>query len=531
MRQSWNGLAALTFLIVLGSLSWGQFAGGLRASPPADSSTNRGAPGVYATFTKAYSLVEKNFATPLNADEAIYDGALPGVTRSLDPHSTFLDPKEYSLWKEDQNGHYSGVGMLVETKNDETVVHAPFLGSPAYRAGIRPGDAIISVDGKSTERLPTNEVIDLLKGDRGSSVTIAVRREGVAQPISFKVVREDIIRPSVQPAFWLKPGIAYLKILSFGDSTVREMNESLKHLGEDRITGLVLDLRDNPGGLLNQAVDVSDHFLRKGQVVVSQRGRSSPEKVYTADHGNRGRDYPIVVLVNRGSASAAEIVSGALQDHDRAWVVGETTFGKGLVQTVFPLSDHTALALTTAHFYTPSGRLIQRDYSRLSFYDYYTHKDGITRNVDDVKMTDSGRTVYGGGGITPDEKYEAPPMDTLEADLHRVGIFAFTRSYFTQHSARLPEGWMPDNAFMEQLHDYLLQHGYHFTDAEFAQDYDWIRRHLAQDAYIWAFNVDASDQVFEQTDPEVAEAVRSLPQATALLQNARRVVVERMNRK
>jgi carboxyl-terminal processing protease len=531
MRLRWNRLAALILFILLGSLLAGRFAGNLKASPPPDSSANRGGQGVISTFTKAYALVEKNFATPVSADQAIYDGALPGVTRSLDPHSNFFDPKEYALWKEDQNGHYSGVGMEVAPRDNQTVVHAPFPGSPAYRAGIRPGDVIVSVDGKSTDRLSTNEVVDLLKGDRGSAVEIAVRREDVPQPIFFKVIREDILRPSVEPSFWLKPGIAYLKILGFGDYTVREMNDTLKRLGEDRIQGLVLDLRGNPGGLLTQAVDVADHFLRKGQVVVSQHGRSSPEKIYIAEHGNHSRDYPIVVLVDRGSASAAEIVSGALQDHDRAWVLGETTFGKGLVQTVFPLPDRTAIALTTAHFYTPSGRLIQRDYSRLSFYDYYTHKDGLTRNVDDVKMTDSGRTVYGGGGITPDEKYKAPPLDSLEADLYRDGIFAFTRSYFAQQSAHLPDGWMPDNAFLEQLHDYLLRHGYHFSEAEFTGDHDWIRRYLAREVYIWAFNVDASSRVFNETDPEVAEAVRSLPQATTLLQNARRVVVERMKQR
>src|SRR5581483_3477081 len=164
------------------------------------------------------------------------------------------------------------------------------------------------------------------------------------------------------------------------------------------IKGLVLDLRGNPGGLLNAGVSVADHFLQRGQLIVSHHGRSSPERTYVARNGNHGHDYPIVVLVDRYSASAAEIVSGALQDHDRAWILGEKTFGKGLVQTVFPLSDNTGLALTTAHFYTPSGRLIQRDYSNKSFYDYYFHKDDNARNPLDVKMTDSGRTVYGGGG-------------------------------------------------------------------------------------------------------------------------------------
>jgi len=290
----------------------------------------------------------------------------------------------------------------------------------------------------------------------------------------------------------------------------------------------VLDLRDNPGGLLNQAVDIADHFLSKGQTVVSQRGRSSAERVYRAQHGNQGRDYPIVVLVNAYSASASEIVSGALQDHDRAWVLGENTFGKGLVQTRFPLADHTGLALTTAHFYTPSGRLIQRDYSKTSFYDYYFHKDGAARNPNDAKMTDTGRTVYGGGGITPDQEYQMPRMDALESGLYRNGLFTFTRTYFASHPAALPRGWMPDNGLLEQLHDYLLDHGYHFTEAAFTLDHDWIKRYLAKEMYVWAFNVDESDRVFAATDPEVERAEDAMPQATALVQNAKRILAQRM---
>ncbi len=218
----------------------------------------------------------------------------------------------------------------------------------------------------------------------------------------------------------------------------------------------VLDLRDNPGGLLNAGVGVADHFLSKGQVVVSAHGRNSPQKVFTARSGNHGHDYPIVVLVDRMSASAAEIVSGALQDHDRALILGEKTFGKGLVQTVFPLSDSTALALTTAHFYTPSGRLIQRDYSNESFYDYYFRRDENVANPNDVKMTDSGRTVYGGGGITPDEKFAAAKLDGLEISLNRDGLFNFTRAYFGKHPSALPKGWMPNDQVISELHDYLM---------------------------------------------------------------------------
>src|SRR6516225_2811435 len=375
------------------------------------------------SFTKAFALVEQNFAEPVNADKAIYNGAIPQMLRTLDPHSNFFDPKEYQALRDDQRGHYYGVGMLVGTRSGKTVVMAPFPGSPAYKAGLRPGDIIAFVNDKPTDNLNSTEIADLLKGPRGTQVKIGVVREGTAEPVSFTVIRDEVKRPSVPEAFWLKPGIAYIKIASFGETTSRELEENFERLGENNIKGLVLDLRENPGGLLNEGVAVADHFLPKNALIVSHRGRSAPEKAYVAQHGNRGRDYPMVVLVNRYSASAAEIVSGALQDHDRALILGETTFGKGLVQTVYPLSAGTGLALTWAHFYTPSGRLIQRDYSHQSFYDYYVHRDENARNPVDVKMTDGGRTVYGGGGITPDEKYEVPKLDKLEIGLFRNGLF------------------------------------------------------------------------------------------------------------
>jgi carboxyl-terminal processing protease len=316
-------------------------------------------------FTKVYDVVEENFADKVSADKAIYKGAIPGMARTLDPHTSFFDPKDFQLLREDQKGHYYGVGMTVAPRNGKTIVIAPFPGSPAYKAGIRPGDAILEVNDKRTDNLSTTEVADLLKGPRGTPVQILIAREGAEKPVVYNLVRDEIPRKSVEDAFWLKPGIMYLDIQSFNENTSKEVEENFRRLGEQNVKGLILDLRENPGGLLNEGVAVSDRFLQKGQTIVSHRGRSSPEKPYTARHGNGGYDYPIVVLVNRYSASAAEIVAGALQDHDRGWVLGDTTFGKGLVQTVYPLTENTGLALTTAHFYTPSGRLIQRDYSNM----------------------------------------------------------------------------------------------------------------------------------------------------------------------
>ena len=531
MAHKKRSMLVLPLIVFFCSLLGGTYGSRVEAAvsapdntPVAEISLERDVDG----FAKVYALVGENFANRVDPNKAIYKGAIPGMLRTLDPHSNFFDPKDYQVLKEDQNGHYSGVGMQVGSRGSKTVILAPFPGSPAYKAGLRPGDSIAAVNDKSTDGLTTTEVADMLKGPRNTAVKITVRREGASDFLTFNVTREDISRKTVQDAFWVKPGIAYIHILSFGDYTYRELDQNLRRLGEGNIQGLVLDLRDNPGGLLDQAVDVGDHFLQKGQTIVSQRGRASAEKVYRATRGNQGRDYPIVVLVNRYSASAAEIVSGALQDHDRGWILGETTFGKGLVQTLYPLPDRSGLALTTAHFYTPSGRLIQRDYSHLSFFDYYFDKDRNARNPNDVKMTDGGRTVYGGGGITPDEKFATPKLDNLEAELYRNGIFSFTRDYFAQHQAALPKGWLPGNDVLQQLHDYEQQRGVKFTDAEFNADRDWIRRHLAKEMYIWAFNVDESDRVYAMTDPEVERAVQDMPEAGALVQHAKKAVAQRM---
>lgn len=487
-------------------------------------------------FTKVYGVVEDNFADPVSPDRGIYKGAIPGMLRTLDPHSNFFDAHELALMKEEQRGHYFGVGMQVSPRNGKTVVIKPFVGSPAYKAGIRPGDTISSVDGKATDNLTTTEVADMLKGPRGTTVHIGIAREGVAKPLAFDVVRDDINRPSVDEAFFVRPGYGYMHIELFNETTGHEVEQALdrfeasaKESGEPDLKGLILDLRDNPGGLLNEAVSVADKFVAKGDVIVSHHGRSSPERVYRAQNGNHGHLYPIVVIVNRNSASASEIVSGALQDHDRAWVLGDNTFGKGLVQTVYPLSENTGLTLTTARYYTPSGRLIQRDYSNTSFLDYYYKTNTAARNDADVKMTDSGRTVYGGGGIAPDEKIAPEKFDALQAYLYSQGIMNFTRHYFADHSIKLPAAWQPDNGTIEQLHDWVLkQPNVSFTEAEFTKDHDWIKRFLGMQMILTAFGSGASDHYRIDTDPVVQKALDAMPKAQALLESSKKIIVQRM---
>jgi carboxyl-terminal processing protease len=510
------------------SLAVGIFSGtGAHAATPPDDPVSKS----LQAFTKVYDAVEQNSADPVKADKSLYNGAIPGMLRTLDPHSNFFDPKAYQGLRDDQRGQYYGIGMQVGARNGKTIVIYPFGGSPAYRAGLHPGDAILQVNDKSTTNLNTTEIADLLKGPRGTKVMVTVGRDGVDMPLTFTLVRDAIPRFSVPDAFYLKSGIAYVDVTGFNENTGKELDEKLKKLNEKEIKGLVLDLRGNPGGLLNEGVDVASHFLKRGDLVVSHHGRSSPNKNYQARADGSGKDYPVVVIVNRNSASAAEIVSGALQDHDRAWILGETTFGKGLVQTVFPLGENTGLALTTAHYYTPSGRLIQRDYSNISFLDYYTHTNLEQKNMADVKMTDSGRTVYGGGGITPDEKYETPKLNKFQVSvLRKYGFFAFSAHYFGVNNSKLPKGWEPDENIVNQFHDYLLKNNIEFTEGEFTENHQWIKEQLKREMYITGFSVEDSQRVGIEQDPEVQRAIDAMPKAKALLETAKKQLVQRMTR-
>ncbi|MCL6506918.1 MAG: S41 family peptidase [Bryobacteraceae bacterium] len=524
-RPGWVMVSFVALFALLGGV-YGP-AGGQVAAAANDQEDLRAS---LRTFSMVYDLVEQNFANRLDPERAIYKGAIPGMLRTLDPHSSFFDPRDYQLLKEDQRGHYFGVGMKVGPRNNKTLVVEVFTGSPAYRAGLRPGDVIVSVDGKSTEGLTTPEVADRLKGPRGTLVKVEIMREGNPQPLLFEIIRDEISRKSVPDAYWIRPGIAYLYIAQFNENTSREVDENLRRLGEHNIRGLILDLRGNPGGLLSEGVAVAERFLQKNQTIVFHRGRASAERSYVAKRGNGGFRYPIVVLVDHQSASAAEIVAGALQDHDRAWIMGDNTFGKGLVQTVYPLSENTGLALTTAKYYTPSGRLIQRDYAGLSFFDYYYRKNSDVKNPNDVRMTDSGRTVYGGGGIAPDEKVVPPKPTRFQIELRRkYAFFDFTSKYFgTRATATLPRGWEPDETLLEEFHQYLLKQGVSFTEAEFAEHRDWIRTELKREMYATAVGVDEASRVAIESDPVVAKAIEAMPKARALLENTRKLIVRRL---
>jgi carboxyl-terminal processing protease len=487
-------------------------------------------------FSDVYALVEKNYADPVSgdkADTAIYDGAIPGMLHVLDPHSNFYDPKAYAKLREDQRGRYYGVGMLIQQQrdpqgHDHVIVVTPYEGTPSFRAGLHPGDTFSTIDGKSADGWTSDQVAKALKGPKGTHVQVGVTRVGEEKLLNFDLVRDEIPHPSVDLKYEIRPGVGYIHLTQFQETSGQEMREAID--GFSNLKGLVIDLRGNPGGLLSQAVDICDHLLVKGQPIVSQRGRAYPDQNYVATHGNGGKTFPIVVLVNRSTASAAEIVSGALQDHDRALIVGETTFGKGLVQTVYDIADHSmGLALTTYHYYTPSGRLIQRNYTGVSLYDYYYNHAGAqpADNTNrEVKLTDAGRTVYGGGGITPDEKIETPQSNHFQDQLayHDV-FFKFAPFYLSKHT--IDKNFQVDDAVLAEFKKFVIAQSVDWNDAEAKAVNDWLRVRIKDDIVSIPYGQQMGLRLMTDWDPSIQKAISFLPEAQALEENAHKVATEK----
>jgi carboxyl-terminal processing protease len=501
-------------------------------------------------LTRVYDVVEQNYADPVDPDKAIFGstnspyagslGAIPGALRTLDPHSSFFDPRAFSLLREDQEGKYFGVGMQIGPQPGKmgkilVVVIAPMPGSPAFRAGLRPGDIISKVDGKLTEGLNTNQVADMLKGPKGTLVHITVERQGYDKPLDFDVVRDEISNRSVDSAFMIRPGIGYVHILKFNENTNDELSEALKKLNEKTLQGLILDLRDNPGGLLQEAVEVSDHFLEKHQLIVYHVGRHSPEKRYFAQKGDAGYEYPMVVLIDRLTASASEIVTGALQDHDRALVMGEPSFGKGLVQTVYPLSEHTGLALTTARYYTPSGRLIQRDYSNVSLYDYYYRSEHGNNNHGEVRLTDGGREVYGGGGITPDITFSDPKLNHTqelllrEWALNNDAFSNFSKYYLGLHKT-ISKDFQATDEVIQEFKQFLSQEKIEVSDQDLNDNLDFIKNRIRVKLVSSMYGSNEGNTIQYENDPLVQKALEELPKAKELLANAKRFIASKGQR-
>jgi carboxyl-terminal processing protease len=530
MRAHFRGLFLVAVVLVVSAILGGFYGPQARATAAnlddLDASLK--------TFSRVLALVERNAAEPVDADKLVYSGAIPGMLRTLDPHSGFFDTRQFTVLREDQSGRYFGVGMTVAPREGKTVVIAPFVGTPAYRAGIRPGDVVMKVDGKPCDGLTSSEVADMLKGPKGTQVVITIGREGYEEELVFKIIRDEIPRHGIDNALLLKPGIGYIRVAQFNETTEEELAEAIRKLGVDSLQGLVLDLRGNPGGLLNAGVAVAEAFLGPNQLIVSHRGRALPERRYTTDRRSKSTGVPLVVLINAQSASASEIVAGALQDHDRALVVGDGSFGKGLVQTVFGLSENTGLALTTGKYYTPSGRLIQRDYKAVSLYEYYASRGRQNQKPTEVKLTDAGRQVYGGGGITPDVNISLPKFNAFQEALLRKDVFfpfeqgvgGFVRAYLGTKPSIVRE-FKADDAVLQEFRRHVAKQGIRFTEVDIAENRRWIEQKIRREVLLSIFGANEGYKIALEDDIQVQKAIEVLPQAQELYSKARRIVAQR----
>jgi carboxyl-terminal processing protease len=476
-------------------------------------------------YTELLTAVGSWSAEDVTSDKLVYS-SIDGMLRTLDPHTSFLEPKEYSDMQDRQKGTFYGLGILVTKRNDQVTVITPLEGTPAARLGIRAGDVISEVEGVSTDDMPLDDVVKRLKGPKGTTVNIKIVRVGLTEPIPMSIVRAAIPTNSISNVLMLRPGVGYIKIKDFTSTTVRELDEALTKLKDQGMQRLVLDLRQNPGGLLDAAVGVSDHFLEKGQMVVYTKGRTADSaQEYTAPGKHPKTDVPVVVLVNRGSASASEIVAGAIQDHDRGLVVGETSWGKGLVQSVYTLQYSAGLALTTSKYFTPAGRNIQRDYT--SFYDYYVaDEDGASTSEVPLSQrqqfkTATGRIVYGGGGITPDVIVKPPTLTRTTQLLEvRSAIFNYAVDYAAKHPNVTHETAITP-AIVDEFVRFAAEKEV-ATAEEIREalgkpdDRKYIERALKAEIVAAKFGYDASFVHRLAGDPQVEKALELFPEAQKL---------------
>lgn len=537
-----------------GSASSGNTAGG---KPTTSSGTSRRASrtrGVTSTeddFQEALRLVEDHYIEGSKLDyNTVFKSSITGMLRSLDPHSNYFDREEFEELKTDQRSEYFGIGASIQNylvgNDTDTYVTATFDNSPATRAGLRFGDRIVAVDGITMAGKPSLEVRDKIRGPRGSTVKLTVARAADGKNETITITRQAVAQPSVPDSYMIRPGVGYVDMTrGFNYTTTEELQNALQELHAQGMTSLVLDLRNNPGGFLDQAIQVAETFLPAGELILTQKGRNGlRDNTYRSRNASPDRT-PMVILINEFTASASEIVAGAMQDHDRALIVGKTSFGKGLVQSIIPLEQGAGLTLTSAKYFTPSGRLIQRDYTNGGFYDYYTHggvagagkKESPTNPPSQEKRTDTGRAVFGGGGITPDENVEPRTVSLYQRRLVSP-IFAFSRELANQHIAGFDSFKVPGpidfrhtldsnefsitdplfNAFKAFA---LSQPGIKTTAAQLDRNRAFIAQQLRFNLATAAYGrVTAERVLILSDDPQVVKALDILPRARDLASSA-----------
>jgi carboxyl-terminal processing protease len=488
----------------------------------------------YRVFTAALAAVDREYVENVPSDRLVY-GAIDGMLHTLDPHSSFFDPKQYAQMRERQEGSYYGVGLSIQTVDGDVTVVSVFEGSPAYRAGIRRGDVIARVKGQDAKNWTTEQTAHELKGPKGTKVNISIRRPGYDKLIDMDVERDQVNITTVRGAFMIDAQTGYIKLGDFSETSDHEVGEALAKLKTQGMKRLVFDLRDNPGGPLDQAIRIANRYLPRGDMIVYTRGRiPNSDEDYRA---TETADYTgsMMVLVNRNSASASEIVTGSLQDHDRALVVGETTFGKALVQSVYRISEGAGLALTTGRYFTPSGRMIQRPWDG-SFDEYltYTLRDQTGQrdhNASQLKYTDAGRKVYGGGGIEPDKFFEGPVQGfnptRFGRALYSRGAFAnyaerFAAQGDTRMAAaangkkRLARGFTVDEAMVNDFRSYLQGQKVKMDEASFTKDIDFVKAMIHYEIDVALFGTGEAQKNLIAKDPQAQFALAQFPDAVKL---------------
>jgi len=514
-------------------------------------------------YNEAVATITSNYSGEIDHEKAT-QAAIQGMLSTLDPHSAYFPYNEFKKLKEDQDSRFYGIGVTIVQHRDGVYIQSAVEGTPAAKQGLKYGDRILEVDGKNARDWTSEQVSKNVRGSLGDPVTIKVERAGSEAPLYFTIVRDAVPLPTIRNAYMIRPGTGYIGLTGgFQRSSDDELSKAMKRLEEQGMRQLVLDLRGNPGGLLDQAIDVASEFLPRGQVVVSVKGRTEySDPIVYKSTGSDPATVPLVILINHNSASASEIVAGAIQDHGRGLIVGETSFGKGLVQRIFQLPFNTGLTLTTARYYTPYGRSLQRDYSSGSIYDYYTRHDSTenqtsatTRNLDSplalasptphphtgpAVQTAAGRVFYGGGGITPDIEVKEPAntparLRIAEAAFHftrqlAAGIVPGLESYRVEKvlygkNARVTDFPTTDRV-VEAFRNFVrTQPDFQVTPAQIDEDLDFAKLRLRQEIVTAAFSNDAGARVLLDSDAQVLRALDALPDAKRLADSAARGAV------
>lgn len=534
-------------VVLIAAASLGAFYGA--SSPPEQAGheiTNR---PVVRDFVKMLELIDEHYVVTPDR-ERLTRGAVTEMLHSLDPHSNFYDRREFSEMQDEQSSHFYGIGVTINQRNGRIYVLGVSPGMPAAHAGLRYGDAIIAVDGHSAKDWTQSDALKYVRGERGTEVEITVERAGEAQPVTVQITRDEVPFPSVRNSFMLRPGVGYIGLTGgFNQETSEELRAAIAELKQQEMTSLLLDLRRNPGGLLKQAIQVAETFLPRGVEIVAVRGRSGryPNQVYRSDN-EAPETMPLVLLINEGTASASEIVAGALQDHGRAHLVGEESFGKGLVQIVYRLPGNTGLTLTTAKYYTPSGRSIQRPYEHRSFYDYFfarraaettaAAKRGSSRTPNrersgDKFFTATGQEVYSAGGIRPDIIVKIPEEDIRLRD----ACFEFARVLVAGLMPNLAEyrirqiepayrlrghEYQVTEAVLAAFRDFLRAHPeLQVSEGAANRQLDYARRRIRAEIIAAAYGLEVADQFLIESDEQALRALEELPKAKRLSEQAR----------